>query len=92
MLISRPLLSLALAFLLATAAGCAASPATTRQPAACAQCLVCKHNADLACIDVEVDAKTPRLVYEGKTYYFCSDECQREFEKHPEKYAPVTSK
>src|ERR1044071_5299264 len=41
-----------------------------------AECLVCKHNADLACVDVEVKADTPRYVYEGKTYYFCSDGCR----------------
>jgi len=24
--------------------------------------------------------------YQGKTYYFCSDECRADFLKHPEKY------
>ena len=54
-----------------------------------ADCLVCKKNADLACIDVEVDAKTPFADYNGKRYYFCSDECRAEFLKSPAKYANV---
>lgn len=28
-----------------------------------------------------------KVVYEGKTYYFCSDECRESFEKDPRKYA-----
>jgi YHS domain-containing protein len=44
-------------------------------------------NVDLACIDVAVDDKTPKLMYQGKTYYFCSDECKAKFEKNPAKYA-----
>src|SRR2546421_8244348 len=51
-----------------------------------AQCLVCKKNADLACIDVDVDAKTPWTDYNGKRYYFCSDECKAEFVKTPGKF------
>ena len=52
-----------------------------------AECTVCKKNADLACVDVAVDDKTPRTEHEGKTYYFCSDDCRNEFAKHPTKYA-----
>jgi len=78
------------------AVGCASSnhgdaPAT--QPAASASassphdtCLVCEHNADLACVDVTVDVKTPRCIYDGKTYYFCSDDCRNAFLKSPQKY------
>ena len=75
------------------------SPTTTPSPAtadpvaagnsasACrAECLVCKENADLACVDVKVKGDTPRAEYDGKTYYFCSDDCRREFLKHPAKY------
>jgi YHS domain-containing protein len=51
-----------------------------------AECLVCKKNADLACVDIPVDETTPSCAYEGKTYYFCSDECRNEFAKHPSKY------
>jgi YHS domain-containing protein len=71
-------------------AGCSATPG---QPAANAsagphaECLVCKANADLACIDVAVDGKTPTYAYNDKTYYFCSEECRREFAKHPTRYA-----
>src|SRR5437016_728463 len=60
--------------------------ASAQQPSH-AECLVCKMNVDLACVDVDVDKKTPRTVYNGKTYYFCSDECKAKFEKNPAKYA-----
>jgi YHS domain-containing protein len=67
--------------------GCAAdgsSAAPSTQPHA--ECLVCKMNVDLACIDVPVDQKTPTYLYNGQTYYFCSDDCRSQFMKHPEKY------
>jgi len=50
------------------------------------ECLVCKMNADLACVDVDVDKSTPSYVYNGHTYYFCSDECRDKFIKNPQKY------
>jgi hypothetical protein len=52
-----------------------------------AECTVCKENADLACIDITVDDRTPRTEHNGKTYYFCSDDCRKDFEKAPAKYA-----
>ncbi len=75
------------------ALGCASSnhDATTQPVAASssaphAECLVCKRNADLACVDVTVDKATPRCVYDGTTYYFCSDDCRNAFMKSPQKY------
>ena len=65
-------------------------PALSTQSAACAthaECLVCKKNADLACVDVDVTGKTPFADYGGKRYYFCSDDCKAEFQKNPEKFA-----
>ncbi len=58
---------------------------TTARPAH-AECLVCKKNVDLACIDVDVANDTPTYLYQGRAYYFCSDECRRDFEKNPQKY------
>ena len=75
--------------LLILVAGCASSsrtPSTQPTQGGHAECLVCKKNADLACVDVEVDSKTPRCVCNGKTYYFCSEECEQKFEKNPAKY------
>jgi YHS domain-containing protein len=66
-------------------AGCASTGSPTTKPA-CAECLVCKKNADLACVDVTVDRNTPRYLYNGTTYYFCSDDCKNEFAKDPQKY------
>ena len=39
---------------------------------------------------MEVDEKTTTLksAYKGRTYYFCSPGCKRDFAKEPEKYAP----
>jgi YHS domain-containing protein len=57
-----------------------------------AQCLVCKANADLAYLDVDVDASTPTYDYNGRTYYFCSKECRDEFAKNPTRYTPLAGK
>lgn len=51
-----------------------------------AQCLVCKSEGDLACVDVRVHDDTPRTTYQGETYYFCSEQCRKDFEKDPERY------
>jgi YHS domain-containing protein len=53
-----------------------------------AQCLVCKSEGDLACVDVTVENDTPRTVYLGRTYYFCSEQCCKDFEKDPTRYLP----
>jgi len=53
-----------------------------------AQCQVCKHNADLGCVDVKVTKDTPQYVYQGKTYYFCSPACRDEFAESPAKFLP----
>jgi YHS domain-containing protein len=39
-------------------------------------------------VDVHVTETTPRTVYEGKTYYFCSQDCLKDFLKHPRRYLP----
>ncbi len=80
------LILLSLAFL----SGCAGSQngpaASAAGPQPHAECLVCKANADLACVDVAVDDKTPSYAYNGKTYYFCSDECKDQCAKNPKNY------
>lgn len=76
-----------LSLLLLTA--CTANPEARSASASTqphAECLVCKVNADLACVDVTVDKATPQCVCDGKTYYFCSEECRAQFEKNPAKY------
>jgi YHS domain-containing protein len=76
---------------LAAAGGCVENhPSTTTgntaTPSNHAECLVCKLNADMACIDVDVDKDTPSYTYNGKTYYFCSKACAKKFQASPEKY------
>jgi YHS domain-containing protein len=95
---TKGLLAGGVVFALGLAGGCASSgPAaaapspvaavTASHTAAHAECLVCKHNADLACVDVTVDKDTPSFTYHGLAYYFCSDSCLKKFQKDPAKYA-----
>jgi YHS domain-containing protein len=51
-----------------------------------AECSVCKHNADLACIEIAVTDSTPQTSYQDRTYFFCSRSCKAEFEKEPAKF------
>jgi len=51
-----------------------------------AECLVCKSEGDLACVGVKVHSDTPRTEYMGRTYYFCSEQCRKQFEKDPHRY------
>ncbi|HKE01304.1 MAG TPA: YHS domain-containing protein [Planctomycetota bacterium] len=78
---------LSVAAVLVLAAACASRPPDSRPTADDPVCLC---NGDLPCVCVRVDASTPRADYQGKTFYFCSEECREEFERHPEKYAHVT--
>jgi YHS domain-containing protein len=64
----------------------AAAGSASKSGDCCAQCLVCKYNADLACVDVNVEKDTPSYLYNGTTYYFCSNACKKKFEKEPAKY------
>lgn len=38
---------------------------------------------------MEVDEKNPpaESEYQGRTYYFCREECRQQFESNPEQYA-----
>jgi YHS domain-containing protein len=42
---------------------------------------------DLVCGMFIEPADALRLEYHGKTYYFCSHACKREFEDRPDEYA-----
>jgi len=53
-----------------------------------AECPVCRHEGDLACVGVHVEPDTPHCECAGQTYYFCSDQCRADFEGHPERYLP----
>jgi Cu+-exporting ATPase len=42
---------------------------------------------DLVCgMDVDPGTATNKSEYKGKTYYFCSPGCKKDFDKEPEKY------
>jgi Cu+-exporting ATPase len=36
---------------------------------------------------IESTTSAGTSTYEGQTYYFCSDECKRQFDKNPARYA-----
>jgi YHS domain-containing protein len=46
---------------------------------------------DLVCGVFIEPADALRLEYHGKTYYFCSHACKREFEDRPDEYAEPIS-
>ena len=54
-----------------------------------ARCLPCVREGDMPCIDVRVDADTPCVEWRGRTYYFCSAVCRREFLKDPITYVAL---
>ena len=62
--------------------GCASAPVGD----GAVECPVCRENGDLACLRVNVTDATPRVERDGRVYYFCSEECRQEFERHPGKY------
>ena len=85
----KALLAAALAALLV--AGCASVP--DRDPASgCANCPVCLHQADLACVCVKVGPNTPSCEWNGRTWYFCSEECRKAFLSDPRHFTPAAKK
>lgn len=62
---------------------CRTSPPRTGPTA---ECPVCAHEGDLACVCVHVEPDTPSCECDGKTYWFCSEECRADFRAHPERY------
>ncbi len=81
-------LPLALACLPVLSGGCRtdSSPTAVVSDPFSAECPVCKAEGDLACVHVHVRAGTPCSCHCGCTYYFCSEECKKQFERAPEKY------
>ena len=80
--------SLLLATVLFATIGCGLTPSAAQpgQGTDRAECIVCKHNADLACVDISVTKDTPKVLYEGTQYYFCSEECRANFLKNSSEY------
>jgi YHS domain-containing protein len=70
---------------LAALAGCASGAKADDGPTA--ECPVCVCNHDEGCRVVHLEAGTPHREWDGRNWYFCSDECRKAFEKEPEKYA-----
>jgi len=71
-------------FLVLLLGACSSTPPA--QDGSTAECPVCRHEGDLACVCVHVEPDTPSCECAGKTYYFCSDECRKDFQAHPERY------
>lgn len=60
--------------------------ANTRASGPTAECPVCKHEGDLACVCVSIRADTPRCECNGELYYFRSEECRADFAADPRRY------
>lgn len=78
--------SAALAALLLACSACRSAPA---DPGPTAECPVCKHEGDLACLCVHIETDTPRCECNGETFYFCSEECRHDFAADPGRYLPA---
>jgi YHS domain-containing protein len=63
-------------------------PSTAADTRPIATCYVCDHNNDLGCVCFRLKDSTPRLTYEGKEYFFCSEDCCQAFRHQPGKYIP----
>jgi len=66
--------------------GCSLNENLGVQKEQVAECPVCKVNNDLGCMNVRVKGDTPKIEYNGRIFYFCSEECKKGFVKHPELY------
>jgi Cu+-exporting ATPase len=42
-------------------------------------------------MEMEPDLVASETNYEGKSYYFCSDECRKKWDADPERYARETA-
>lgn len=45
------------------------------------------HIDPVCAMEVEEKTASQKLNYGGRTYYFCSKDCKREFEENPEDYS-----
>lgn len=67
---------------------CAPLPPVPPENAMKQQCLVCRHNRDFGCLEIEKSPDTPQTRYEGRNYWFCGESCRRVFVKNPTRYIP----
>lgn len=74
------------ALLAALASTSCRAPGASLSAGADAQCPVCRHEGDLACVNVTIEPDTPTCKCNGETYYFCSEECRAEFQEDPAEY------
>ena len=77
-----------LAFAAIWMTGCATQrPSSASDARPMATCYVCDYNNDLGCVCFHVKESTPHLTFEGKEYFFCSEDCYKAFQRKPSKYA-----
>lgn len=83
----EPLLYLACLLLgMATMHGCAGLAPPESDQERVVQCVVCAFYRDLGCVDLVPDEHTPRMDYQGVTYFFCSSGCLKDFRERPGKF------
>ena len=49
-----------------------------------------EHKDPVCGMQMEPDEVASETNYEGKSYYFCSDECRKKWDANPERYARET--
>ncbi len=69
--------------------GCAQLPPVPPAGAKVQQCCVCRDRRDFDCLTVVPTARTPHAAYAGRTHYFCSGGCEREFVRQPARFWPA---
>ena len=84
---SKFLLLLSAAALAIPSCSAPAAPAVARPGEQIELCPVCAWRGDLACMDVVVDDQTPKADFDGRTWWFCSEECRERFVKDPARFA-----
>jgi YHS domain-containing protein len=70
-------------------AGCTSLPPTPPAGAREQHCPVCRHRRDFDCLIVDASPRTPHTDYAGRTHYFCSERCRRDFQGEPARYWPA---
>lgn len=81
-----PVHILAVALILLT--GCAPLPPLPPPDVAVQQCPVCRHRRDFSCLTVEKTSATPRASFDGRDWWFCSENCRCEFQESPKSFVP----
>lgn len=66
---------------------CAALPPPPPPAADVQQCCVCRYRRDFSCLEVRATPATPHVTVNGRTRYFCSESCKRDYLAGPSQFS-----